>query len=132
MTKLQNIVRWLLMLLCAAGAAYLFFVAYFGFLFAKAFRAQWLFANWSQNAGALFVGLFLILALWAFWRRKRGARLIAGLAFSTLLVWTVYDVVAYDSLTWMHILFGIFPILALIWVLSPASKIDLQDLRHKV
>lgn len=132
MMKLRNIGRWLVMLLCVAGAAYLFFVAYFVFLFAKAFRAQWLFANWSQGAVALFVGLFFVLALWVLWRRKRGARLIAGLAFSTFLVWTLYDVVAYDSLTWMHILFVILPILVLIWILSPASKPDLQDLRHEV
>jgi hypothetical protein len=112
------------------GGAYFLFSAYFGFTFAAAFHAQWLFTNWFSDASDLLVALTFFVASVGLWRRSSWARSVSAIAFFAALARAVSDASVYESLTASHAIIGIGSVSALVWILRSSRR--KLELRHTV
>ena len=128
MKATHKIRRRLVMLLSAAAAILYFLVAYFGFSLARAFHAQWLFANWSTDAVNAIQGLLFTVTLLAIGFGRTWSRRVAALSFGASLAWTIYDAFQY-TFHWTHLVMGVLEVLGLLWAVSKESTLNIAEVR---
>jgi len=114
MSKSFHIARYFVMLLFAMGAALFTYLAWFGFTLSRAFHAQWLFANWSEDAANLVVGILFLVALFGIYKRQAWARTASFLSLIACISRVLYDAISSQSSSEWHLILGFLATLVLI------------------
>src|SRR5215468_2454817 len=107
MTGIANFSRWLVSIIALLQGVLFLLMAYWSYGFDRAFHAQWITHNLTQNITFLSIGVLSLWLGYVLFVRRVWAKYPAVLLFGGVIVWFLWDVLSEKPLE----------LLGLVWVL---------------
>jgi glucose dehydrogenase len=108
MTSLTNLIRWILVTICALEGLFFLFLSYIAYGINHAFQSQWVPENLRQNIVFLSTGLLFVIASYLLLRRQPSAKYLSAALFCGLIIWVLIDTFSQHPPTW-HVLYWAAP-----------------------